>query len=102
MWLDQVPYKTTLNRGEVVEKIKYPKAKIILPVVLDLAESRRCLPSWRTSTPGDPYDHLFCGLRISETARLKVTDIDSERMMVRVQQGKRIQVPLHHPVSYRP
>jgi integrase/recombinase XerD len=28
------------------------------------------------------------GLRISETARLKVTDIDSKRMMVRVQQGK--------------
>jgi site-specific recombinase XerD len=28
------------------------------------------------------------GLRISETARLKVSDIDSKRMMVRVQQGK--------------
>jgi hypothetical protein len=28
------------------------------------------------------------GLRISETARLKVSDIDSKRMMVRVQQGE--------------
>ena len=28
------------------------------------------------------------GLRVSEAANLKVTDIDSKRMMVRVQQGK--------------
>lgn len=27
------------------------------------------------------------GLKISEAARLKITDIDSKRMMVRVQQG---------------
>ena len=36
-------YRTTLNRGEVVEKIKYPKAKIKLPVVLDLSEVRTML-----------------------------------------------------------
>ena len=29
-----------------------------------------------------------CGLRISEIAHLKVTDIDSARMLVRVEQGK--------------
>lgn len=29
-----------------------------------------------------------CGLRVSESARLKVTDIDREQMQVRVQQGK--------------
>jgi len=28
------------------------------------------------------------GLRVSEAIRLKVTDIDSERMLIRVQQGK--------------
>ena len=29
-----------------------------------------------------------CGLRISEIAHLKVTDIDSARMLIRVEQGK--------------
>jgi integrase/recombinase XerD len=28
------------------------------------------------------------GLRISEAIRLKVTDIDSERMVIRIAQGK--------------
>jgi site-specific recombinase XerD len=82
-------YRTTLNREEVVEKIKYPKAKIKLPVVLDLAEVKILL------TVMENLKHrailmitYSAGLRISETARLKVSDIDSKRMMVRVQQGK--------------
>ena len=29
-----------------------------------------------------------CGLRVSEVAHLKVADIDSERMLIRVEQGK--------------
>src|SRR6266498_472862 len=36
-------YKTTLNREEVVEKIRYPKALRKLPVVLDLAEVKALL-----------------------------------------------------------
>jgi len=82
-------YKTTLNREEVVEKIKYPKAKIKLPVVLDLAEVKMLLTVMENLKHRAILTITYsAGLRISETARLKVTDIDSKRMMVRVQQGK--------------
>jgi integrase/recombinase XerD len=82
-------YKTTLNRGEVVEKIKYPKAKIKLPVVLDLAEVKTLLSVMENLKHRAILMITYsAGLRISETAHLKVTDIDSKRMMVRVRQGK--------------
>jgi integrase/recombinase XerD len=82
-------YKTTLNREEVVEKIQYPKAPKTLPVVLDLAEIKAML----SVTENLKHRALLtitysAGLRVSEAAKLKVTDIDSKRMMVRVQQGK--------------
>jgi len=82
-------YRTTLNRGEVVEKIKYPKAKIKLPVVLDLAEVRTMLSVMENLKHRAVLTITYsAGLRVSETAHLKVTDIDSKRMMVRVRQGK--------------
>jgi len=82
-------YRTTLNRGEVVEKIKYPKAKIKLPVVLDLSEVRTMLSVMENLKHRAVLTVTYsAGLRVSETAHLKVTDIDSKRMMVRVQQGK--------------
>jgi site-specific recombinase XerD len=82
-------YKTTLNHEEVVEKIHYPKAKKTLPVVLDLAEVKAIL----SATENLKHRALLtitysAGLRVSEAAKLRVTDIDSKRMMVRVQQGK--------------
>lgn len=82
-------YKHTLKREEVVENIHCPQGKKKLPVVLDLAEVKTLL------TVMENLKHrailmitYSAGLRISETARLKVSDIDSKRMMVRVQQGK--------------
>ena len=82
-------YRTTLNRGEVVEKIKYPKAKIKLPVVLDLSEVRTMLSVMENLKHRAVLTITYsAGLRVSETAHLKVTDIDSKRMMVRVRQGK--------------
>jgi site-specific recombinase XerD len=82
-------YKTTLNRQEVVEKIKYPKAKIKLPVVLDMSEVRTMLSVMENLKHRAVLTITYsAGLRVSETAHLKVTDIDSKRMMVRVRQGK--------------
>jgi len=82
-------YRTTLNREEVVEKIKYPKAKIKLPVVLDLSEVRTMLSVMENLKHRAVLTITYsAGLRVSETAHLKVTDIDSKRMMVRVRQGK--------------
>jgi integrase/recombinase XerD len=82
-------YRTTLNREEVVEKIKYPKAKIKLPVVLDLSEVRALLSVMENLKHRALLTITYsAGLRVGETAHLKVPDIDSKRMMVRVQQGK--------------
>ena len=82
-------YNTTLNRHEVVEDIKYTKAKIKLPVVLDLSEVKALF----SATDNIKHKAILmiiysAGLRISEASRLKITDIDSKRMTVRVEQGK--------------
>ena len=82
-------YKNTLKREEVVEKIHCPRGKKKLPVVLDLAEVKTLLTVMENLKHRAILTITYsAGLRISETARLKVSDIDSKRMMVRVQQGK--------------
>lgn len=82
-------YKTTLNREEVVEKIRYPKDKKTLPAVFDLSEVRALLASVENLKHRAILTIMYtAGLRLAETACLRVTDIDSKRMMVWVQQGK--------------
>jgi site-specific recombinase XerD len=82
-------YTHTLKREEVVQKIRCPRGNKKLPVVLDLSEVKALL------SVTDNLKHrailtitYSAGLRVSEAARLRVSDIDSKRMMVRVQQGK--------------
>jgi site-specific recombinase XerD len=82
-------YRTTLKREWVVEKIKCPKRKRKLPVVLDLSE----VESLFSVTTNLKHKAMLMityssGLRVSETARLKMTDIDSKRMTIRIRQGK--------------
>jgi len=82
-------YKTTLKRVGVVEAIQYPKSKRKLPVVLDLSEVEALFSVTKNLKHKAILMITYSsGLRISEAARLKITDIDSKRMMVRVQQGK--------------
>jgi len=82
-------YKHTLKREQVVEKIRCPRGKKKLPVVLDLAEVKALLSVVENLKHRAILTITYsAGLRINETACLRVTDIDSKRMMVRVQQGK--------------
>jgi site-specific recombinase XerD len=82
-------YKHTLKREDVVEKIRCPRGKKKLPVVLDLSEVKMLLTVMENLKHRAILTITYsAGLRISETAHLKVSDIDSKRMMVRVQQGK--------------
>jgi site-specific recombinase XerD len=83
-------YRHTLKREDVIANIKYPKRKQTLPVVLSLSEVEALF----SVTENMKHKALLmitysAGLRLSETSRLKVTDIDNKRMMVRVEQGKR-------------
>jgi len=82
-------YRTTLKREWPVEKIKHPRAKSKLPVVLDLPEVESLFSVTRNLKHKAMLMLTYSsGLRVSETARLKLTDIDSKRMTVRVSQGK--------------
>ena len=82
-------YTHTLKREDVVDKIRCPRGEKKLPVVLDLSEVKTLLSVIENLKHRAILMITYtAGLRISETARLKVSDIDSKRMMVRVQQGK--------------
>jgi integrase/recombinase XerD len=82
-------YRTTLKRDWAVEKIRPPRAKRKLPVVLDLSEVQSLFSVTKNLKHKAILMMTYAsGLRASETANLKLTDIDSKRMMVRVRQGK--------------
>jgi integrase/recombinase XerD len=82
-------YKVTLKRDWAVDEIPMPKRPFKLPVILSREEVMHFLDSV------DSLKHrtilmtaYAAGLRISEAIHLKVTDIDSQRMTLRVDQGK--------------
>ncbi len=82
-------YGVTLGRPEQLPLIPYGKRPRTLPTVLAPQEVLRLIDAAR---PG--RDRLLlqvayaCGLRISELVHLRVTDVDSARMVVVVRQGK--------------
>ncbi len=82
-------YVITLGKDWAIRHIPYAKAEKKLPVVLSQGEVLRLLESVQN------FKHLAIllvgysgGLRISEVAGLQVTDIDSDRMIIHVRQGK--------------
>ncbi len=82
-------YRITLKREWPVEKIKHPRAKSKLPIVLDLLEVESIFAVTRNLKHKAMLMITYSsGLRVSEAARLKLTDIDSKRMTVRISQGK--------------
>lgn len=84
-------FKVTLGRDGLDRCTQFVREPRKLPVVLSPEEVSRlldCAPG-----PGLKYKAALsvaygAGLRASEVASLKVTDIDAERMMIRVEQGK--------------
>jgi len=82
-------YKHTLKRPEVVRDIPYPKMPKTLPVVLGRTEVIRILGALNNLKHQAILVTTYsAGLRISEALNLKKSDIDSERMSIRVDQGK--------------
>jgi integrase/recombinase XerD len=67
----------------------YPKRPERLPVILSEAEVARLIESASTSYHRVILMTLYgTGLRREELCRLKVTDVDSQRMVIHVRQGK--------------
>jgi site-specific recombinase XerD len=82
-------FRVTLQRADAVDYIPIVREPQRLPVVLTPAEIASVLEAapglkWRTAL-SVAYG---AGLRASEVVGLKVSDIDSERMRIRVEQGK--------------
>jgi integrase/recombinase XerD len=82
-------FTVTLDRPDLSRRLvlaRYPRK---LPAVLSVEEVGRLLEA----APGIKYKAILgtaygAGLRVSEVASLKVDDIDSTRMLIRVEQGK--------------
>jgi len=83
-------YCKTLKGRDMKEDLPYPRNyRRRLPVVLSPEEVARLIDGARNLFHRAMLMTLYsCGLRRSEAARLKVSDIDSQRMMIRVTQGK--------------
>ncbi len=82
-------YGVTLGRPEIPERIAYAREPRRLPVVLSADEVVRFLeavPSLKSRTALTIA--YAAGLRVSEVVALKVADIDSGRMLIRVERGK--------------
>ncbi|MGH7633431.1 MAG: tyrosine-type recombinase/integrase, partial [Gemmatimonadaceae bacterium] len=78
-----------LKRRDMKEDLPYPKRRKRLPVVLSPEEVRRLIAGAKNLYHRTLLLTLYgAGLRRSELCRLKVRDIDSQRMLLRVEQGK--------------
>ena len=83
-------FDITLDRPDIVRNLPVAREPRKAPVILSPEEVARMLEA----APGVKYKAALsvaygAGLRVSEVVALKVGDIDSARMMIRIEQGKR-------------
>jgi site-specific recombinase XerD len=83
-------YCKTLKRRDMKEDLPYPRNyRRHLPVILSPDEVARVIDAARNLYHRAMLMTLYsCGLRRIEVCRLKVGDIDSQRMMLRITHGK--------------
>ena len=82
-------FTVTLDRPEMARHLTFVREPRKIPVVLSPEEVARLLEA----APGPKYKAALSaayapGLRVSEVVALKVSDIDSERLLLRIEQGK--------------
>jgi site-specific recombinase XerD len=82
-------YGVTLRRERFIEMLPMPRKEHYLPVILSPAEVLRFLEA----APSFTYRVIFStmygtGMRVSEAVHLRMSHIDSQRMMIRMEQSK--------------
>lgn len=83
-------YTHTLRRPEVFAAIPYPKVPSKLPDILSAREITALLAAVESLQYRAIIMTTYaCGLRISEVCKLQVGDIDSQRMLIHIRDGKR-------------
>jgi integrase/recombinase XerD len=82
-------YSVTLKRDWTVELIPAPKAEHRLPLILSPEEVLRLLQAAPSFSHHVIFSTMYgTGMRVSEAVHLRATDIDSQRMTIRIEQGK--------------
>jgi integrase len=81
-------FTVTLDRPEMARHLTFVREPRKIPAVLSPEEVARLLEA----APGPKYKAALsaayaAGLRVSEVVALKVSDIDSERLLLRIEQG---------------
>lgn len=82
-------YQITLEKDWLIKHLPLPRRESILPEVLSVGEVARFFKKIENMKHRAILMTAYsAGLRVSEVVSLHVADIDSQRMMIRVQQGK--------------
>ena len=82
-------FTVTLDRPELMVRMQPVRVPRTLPVVLSPDEVRRLIEAAGNLKHQTALSVAYgAGLRASEVVALKVTDVDSERMTLRIEQGK--------------
>ena len=82
-------FEVTLDHGELMYKMQPVRVPRTLPVVLSREEVARLIAGAGNLKHQTALSVAYgAGLRASEVVALKVGDIDSERMTLRIEQGK--------------
>jgi site-specific recombinase XerD len=82
-------FSVTLDRPDMERHLTFVREPRKIPVILSPQEISRLLEA----APGPKYKAAMsaaysAGLRVSEVVALKVADVDSKRMLLRIEQGK--------------
>ena len=82
-------FNKTLKRNWSVEETPYPKRPYQLPVILSREEVAHLIECALTPVHRTILMTLYAtGMRRAELANLKLSDIDSQRMVIHIQGGK--------------
>ena len=82
-------YTKTLKRGWSVAETPYPKRAEHVPSILSQEEVARLIDAARTPFHRTLLMALYAtGVRRAELTHLKISDVDSQRMVVHIQGGK--------------
>jgi site-specific recombinase XerD len=83
-------YTYTLKRPDIAGALFYPRIPSKLPDILSAQEITALLGAVRSLRHRAIITTTYaCGLRISEVCKLQVGDIDSQRMLIHIRNGKR-------------
>ena len=82
-------FDITLSQPELMAKMQHVRVPRTLPVILSREEAARLIAAAPNLKHQAALSVAYgAGLRVSEVVSLKVTDVDSQRMTLRVEQGK--------------